>query len=167
MVTGALVHSMAPVLGESPQLLILGSMPGVASLQMQHYYAHPRNLFWPFMADILQFELCEHFEERYEQLTQRGIALWDVLAHCERPGSLDSAIRKESVLCNPITELVQQHPGIQRICVNGGTAWTQLNKHQPQLATLVELIKLPSTSPAHASVSRAEKLAAWRLGMGY
>ncbi|WP_337881618.1 DNA-deoxyinosine glycosylase [Rheinheimera sp.] len=157
---------MAPVLGAEPKLLILGSMPGVASLEAQRYYAHPRNLFWPLLADILQFALCDDFAQRYQQLTSRGIALWDVLAHCERQGSLDSAIRKQSVLCNPIIELVQQHPSIQRICVNGSTAWTLLNKHQPRLSDLVELVKLPSTSPAHASVSRAEKRAAWQQGLG-
>jgi len=155
------VFSMAPVLGPAPTVLILGSMPGVASLTEQQYYAHPRNLFWPMLAEILQQPLPATFAERYLWLQQNGIALWDVLASCERAGSLDSAIKLKSAVCNPIDQWLQQQPQLGRICCNGATAAKLFRQYFPELANKMAVYALPSTSPAHASVSRQHKLQLW------
>lgn len=85
--------SFPPVVGENPTVLILGSMPGEASLRAQRYYHHPQNLFWRMLGEALRFDSKIPYEERVEFLKQKGVALWDVLAACDRAGSLDSAIK--------------------------------------------------------------------------
>lgn len=160
----ALVQGMAPVFGEAPTTLILGSMPGVASLDAQHYYAHPRNLFWPLMAEIFQFPLHSEFALRYAELKKHQVALWDVLAQCERKGSLDSAIKPATARCNPILDFVLEQ-GITKVCVNGKTAYTLLNKHFPSLKYHASIHLLPSTSPAHASLTRDLKVREWHQAL--
>ena len=159
-----LLTGLAPVLDGRPRLLLLGSMPGSASLLEQRYYAHPRNLFWPFMQQLFGIPLELGYPQRCQLLTEQGIALWDVIAHCERAGSLDSAIKRTSVICNPIPQLLDTEPQIQTLCFNGAKAAEEFKRHLLPLVkhrTDIEYFQLPSSSPAHASQSKEQKLELW------
>ena len=159
----SLVTSFPPLSRPNATVLILGSMPGVASLTAQQYYAHPRNHFWSIMADISGFDAAAPYAERVDALTQSRIAVWDVLQSCVRPGSLDSAIQAGTRIPNDFAAFFAQHPGINRVCFNGAEAQNSFNKHVLSALDLpgVQYARLPSTSPAHA-VPFARKLAAWR-----
>jgi hypoxanthine-DNA glycosylase len=157
------VHSFPPLVGLQPRVLILGSMPGIASLNARRYYAHPRNQFWPILGDLLGFDPTADYAERVRSLQDAGIAVWDVLAECARDGSLDSAIDTTSEQPNDIPGLLATYPGIRRIVLNGGKAATSLTRHFPSLP--VDCITLPSTSPAHASMSLPQKRAAWQAAL--
>ena len=145
--------SLPAVIGTSPKLIILGSMPGVASLRQQQYYAHPRNRFWPLIAKLLQVDLPEGYAARVRMLTRAGIALWDVLAECERSGSLDARIRPESCVVNDLPGLFQREPSIQHVAFNGGTAATLYARHLATACAHQQTLALPSTSPANAAYS--------------
>lgn len=148
------------------RVLVLGTMPGVASLKAVRYYAHPRNAFWPIAATLLGFDVALPYEARIEALNEAGVALWDVLAACERPGSLDAAIDAQSAQANDFAGFLTAHPGITRICFNGGSAQALFRRHVlPALSKShpeMEYAALPSTSPAHAAMPFAAKLEAWR-----
>jgi len=159
-------YGFAPVYSRSARILVLGSMPGEASLRQQQYYAHPRNAFWPIMAELLAMDAGLDYRSRLDFLRSRQIALWDVLAECVRPGSLDSAIRRETIRVNDFSTLLGDCPDIGRIVFNGQTAARFWRLHvRPGLDTALADIDcrvLPSTSPAHAALSREQKLNAWR-----
>ena len=144
-------------------------MPGVKSLQEQQYYAHPRNAFWQIMQHLLGFsnEFNDELDyaHRLELIQMHGIALWDVAQQCIRPGSLDSEIVGNSVIPNEISALLKANPSIQTVCFNGQTAAKMFKRHFPNLLTSpgMSFITLPSTSPAHASISFADKLEAWHI----
>ena len=141
-------------------------MPGVASLRAGQYYAHPRNAFWPLMQALFDIDAAAPYAERIAALQSAGIALWDVLAKCERPGSLDSAIAPESIAVHDIAALLRREPGLRVIALNGGTAARLFDRHvAPKLGEAtqrIDLLRLPSTSPAHAARSLAQKTEAWR-----
>ncbi len=103
-----------------PRILILGSFPSVRSLETVHYYGNPLNHFWPLVSLSLALPLPERYPERIDLLDRAGIAVWDVVARCERDGSLDRDIR--DVEANPIPAFLDSHPSIARIGLNGGTA---------------------------------------------
>jgi hypoxanthine-DNA glycosylase len=157
--------SFPPVVGSTPHTLILGSMPGERSLREQHYYAFPQNSFWPIMATICGFPVDADYPARLEALKQAGFALWDVLQQCEREGSLDSAIAAQTEIPNRIIELLDVHRTIDRICFNGAKAEESFRRHLlnklPEKRAFT-FIRLPSTSPAYASMRFAEKLELWR-----
>jgi TDG/mug DNA glycosylase family protein len=162
-----LKKAFPPILGNSPRLLILGSMPGEASLRLGQYYGHPRNAFWPIMSTLLGLAPEADYDQRCAALIAHGIALWDVIGACERSGSLDSAIRADSVKVNDIAGLLHDQPSIRAIFCNGGTAERELARRvwpdvAPERRDLPRL-RLPSTSPAYAGMPFADKLAAWRL----
>ncbi|QHS10114.1 DNA-deoxyinosine glycosylase [Sinimarinibacterium sp. NLF-5-8] len=163
------IYSFAAHARADARLLILGSMPGAASLSAQQYYAHPRNSFWPIMATLCDFQADLPYPERLQQLSQHHIALWDVMATCVRSGSLDAAIRTETVVANPLGDFLSAHPWIVRIAFNGQAALTAFRRHvQPTLSAAqqrLEHIALPSTSPAHAALSVAEKCARWQAAL--
>ncbi len=170
-------HSFAPVARADARILILGSMPGEASLAAQQYYAHPRNQFWSIVAAVCGIGAELPYGERLENLQAQGLALWDVLATCERRGSLDSAIEHHTAVANDVPALLQRCSGIRRICCNGGTAYAALRRcfaaqlvpaaGAAELVRLegVDVLRLPSTSPANASWSPARKLEAWRTAL--
>lgn len=164
--TGALT-GFAPVVSADCRALVLGSFPGVASLAAGHYYAHPRNQFWPIVAHVLGFDgLADDFARRYDGLLAHGIGLWDVIARCERQGSLDQAIRASQPV--PLPELMQTLPRLQWLLLNGRRAQRDVRRVLPgrlpvgQGGNPVTLVDLPSTSPAHASLNLDAKLALWR-----
>jgi len=160
------IESFAPVVGDDPRILILGSMPGIRSLEAGEYYAHPRNRFWTILESLGLLDPGLPYEERTASLARRGIALWDVLHSCERPGSLDSSIVKATEKPNDIGELLREYPTIRAIALNGAKAENAFHRHVapslPQEARQrLETFRLPSTSPAHA-MSAERKLEAWR-----
>ena len=153
-------------MGQKPQTLILGSMPGVASLNAEHYYAHPRNVLWPILFAYLKLDLPTSFEQRYDIIKKHHLALWDVLKHCEREGSLDSAIDTKTETPNDIQDLVVQYPSITKILLNGKKAAQLFNKFvRPNLPNTIHFYSLPSTSPANASMSYPEKAKAWHQAL--
>ncbi len=153
---------LPPVADKKSRVLILGSMPGVASLRAQQYYAHPQNAFWPIMGDLVGASPALAYPRRLAALKKAGIALWDVLACCFREGSLDSAIVGEEV--NDLAGFLAARPSIARICFNGAKAAESFARgvDPTALPKGLSLVRLPSTSPAHAALSRQAKLAAWR-----
>ncbi len=163
--SSAPARCFAPVFDDRARILVLGSMPGVRSLQDQRYYAHPRNAFWPIMASLLGFEAQADYEARLQHLARHGIALWDVIARCRRRGSLDQRIEPDSVVVNDFGWLFDRCPGLVRIVFNGRAAeqaW--IRRVQPALAppaSNLERLRMPSTSPAHAALSVEHKRLAW------
>lgn len=160
------VWGFAPVAAPDARVLVLGSMPGVASLKQARYYAHPRNAFWPIAAQVLGFDAGLDYAQRLQALQAAGVALWDVLHACERPGSLDADIRRDTLVPNDFASFLDRHPAITRICFNGGKAAALYRRHVlPTLDRSVDYVDLPSTSPAHAAASFDMKLAAWRRAL--
>ena len=147
---------------EPPQILILGSLPSVTSLGQQQYYAHPQNAFWRIIEALFANGAPCTYDERIELLKQNRIALWDVIATAKREGGLDSAIQPETVVPNDIVGLLNAYPSITSICLNGGTAATLFKRLiAKQLSTTIQIIPLPSTSPANARMGFEEKLGRW------
>jgi len=158
--TMAFSYGFEPIGAEKPKLLILGSMPGQASLEAHQYYAHPRNAFWPIMADILAIDINDSYSERCEALAVAGVMVWDVIAHCEREGSLDSSIKGNALQVNDFTFL-QEACEIAVLC-NGGKAYELFVKQVVKpLAITNSVYKLPSTSPAYAAKTLQSKKADW------
>lgn len=154
---------LPPSINPDCRRLILGSMPGIASLQEQQYYAHPHNRFWPLMATLLgENAVPGSYIDRLTMLLRHRIALWDSIGSCERTGSLDSAIKNEQA--NDFPGLLAAYPGIRKICFNGGKSFQTFKKHHKSLLLLpqIEFKCLPSTSPANARWQMPQLLAAWR-----
>jgi len=146
-----------PSIDKKCHTLILGSMPGVTSLQQQQYYAHPQNRFWPLMTRLLaEPAVPEDYTERLQMLLRHHIALWDAIDSCERTGSLDAAIKNERG--NDFTALLQEYPRIKTICCNGGKSAQTFKRYNKELLchTDITFHFLPSTSPANAR---------WRMDM--
>jgi hypoxanthine-DNA glycosylase len=162
------IHSFAPLVLPSSRILVLGSMPGRASLRAGAYYAHPRNAFWSIVAAVGGAPAGAPYDARVEAMLSCGIALWDVASSCVRPGSLDADIDDASVVPNDVAGLLAAHPSIARVCLNGGKAAALFRRHvEPALALVrrgqvaLDVRRLPSTSPAHAGQTTAQKQAAW------
>ena len=154
-----------PIVGNQPNILILGSMPGRRSLSEQQYYAHPQNAFWWIMSQVYEIPESISYVERTTRLNEAGVAVWDVLHDCERPGSLDSDIVRQSEQANDFAEFFRRYPSINRVAFNGQAAEKIFKRHcKAVIADHQEIIwtVLPSTSPAHASMNREQKLAIWR-----
>ncbi|MFN3304632.1 MAG: DNA-deoxyinosine glycosylase [Roseateles sp.] len=154
---------LAPVWDARARLLVLGSFPGAASLQAAQYYAHPRNAFWPVMAALLAVEALPAmaYEARLQALRDGGVALWDAVAECRRQGSLDTAI--EAAAPSDLAGLVARLPALRAIACNGALAHRQTLLALPSPG--VPVLRLPSTSPAHAGLRLADKIAAWRAAL--
>ncbi|OZA26888.1 MAG: DNA-deoxyinosine glycosylase [Hydrogenophilales bacterium 17-61-9] len=154
-----------PIADAHARVLILGSLPGQVSLQRQQYYAHPHNAFWKIMGRCFGAGPELPYAERVQCLVQNGIALWDVCAAAQRPGSLDAAIVHASVVPNDIAAFIESHPDIGLIGFNGSKAANLYRRLVlPGLPTEIRCIRtetLPSTSPAHAAMPFEEKLSRW------
>ena len=154
--------SFPPVVDPNTRLLILGSLPGEASLAACQYYANPRNAFWRLLETVLDAPLVTlAYAERLATLQSHGVGLWDVVAEAERRGSLDTAILNPSA--NDLLTLVETLPALQAVAFNGGTSAKLGSRLLAPVANRMALIALPSSSPAHAARSFAEKAEAWSL----
>ena len=156
------IAAFPPVAGPYARILVLGSMPSVASLQQGFYYGHPRNAFWRILADVFGEPLPRTIDEKRRLLIENRVALWDVLASCEREGSLDSAIREPAL--NDFAGLFESCPSIERILLNGGTAYRLFVKAGADQAGGRECLQMPSTSPAY-TLPYERKLALWRQAL--
>lgn len=157
-------HSFNAVCDKNTQLLILGSLPGKRSIAEQQYYAHPRNTLWPILCSWIQIPVSLSYQERLSAALERGIGFWDVVAEAERPGSLDSNIASSTVHYNPIDQLILSLPKLTAIILNGGAAMTLFRRagfDRVAAERGIDFFQLPSTSPAHASLSYDEKRVAW------
>ncbi len=153
-------RSFPPVVDQNTRVLILGSLPGEASLAATQYYAHPRNAFWRLLETVLDQPLVAlPYEDRLTALQRRGVGLWDVVAEAERRGSLDAAILNPSA--NDLLALVETLPALRAVAFNGGTSAKLGSRLLAPAADRLELIALPSSSPAHAARSFAQKAEAW------
>lgn len=151
------ISSFPPLVFENSKILILGSVPGIKSLEMQQYYAHPRNKFWKILFELFQEDFTSDYTERVNLLQKNHIALWDVIDSCERKGSLDVKIKNEKR--NDIEKFLSENPNIKAIFCNGQKAFKNVQKNK-DLVALIPIFVLPSTSPAHA-VPDDIKLEAW------
>jgi len=151
-----------PVVGPGARILILGTLPGAASLKQQQYYAHPQNAFWKMLERLFDIPAKAPYIARCERVKETKLAIWDVCHSACRPGSLDSAIEANSVIANDLASLLVSYPKIELIAFNGHTAATLFKKHI-KTSLLAETVTLPSTSPAHASLRFEEKLERWRI----
>jgi TDG/mug DNA glycosylase family protein len=158
LAANALLTGLPPILDENTRILILGSFPGEKSLAAKQYYAHPRNQFWPLMSAALNEDLTNlPYAARLVRLQVRRIGLWDVIAVCERKGSLDAAIRNAEA--NDFVLLKEHCPALFRVCFNGKTS----GKMAPAFAEAgFETLVLPSSSPANQQLSFAQKLEIWQ-----
>ena len=165
------VTGFPPIADNDAIILILGSMPSIKSLEDQQYYAHPRNSFWFIITKLLSSDTELEYEQKKALLLHNKIALWDVLNTCQRKGSLDSSINNETIVVNDFNKFFTEHPLIRAVFFNGSRAQQEYNRHV--LPVLIEEFaaisyqRLPSTSPAMASLSREQKLQQWETILQY
>ncbi len=157
------IRSFPPVSSPDARVLILGSMPGKMSLEKRQYYGHPLNAFWKIMGEIAAANPDLPYEKRLDALRASGIALWDVVDSCVRKTSLDSHIQQESP--NDFAVFFAEHPRIVNVFFNGAKAEQSFRRFvlDKQALPNLKFHRLPSTSPAHAGMRYADKLAAWRV----
>ncbi len=161
------VECFAPIVDARATRLILGSMPGVASLRARQYFAHPQNAFWRIMTGVTDCAADAEYDLRVRALQAARVALWDVLQSCDRLGSLDASIRRDSEIANDFAAFFTLYPNITHVLFNGGTAEASFKRHYAALLRdpRLKFQRLPSTSPAHASTRFELKQAAWHAAM--
>ncbi len=160
----ARVRSFKPIAGRNARILILGSIPGRASLAAGQYYAHARNAFWRISAELLRFDAHAPYKARVQALKSAHIAVWDVLQSCVRQGSLDTRIERDTEIANDFRKFFRAHGKITHVFFNGNKAEASFRRHVlPRIESgSIAYTRLPSTSPANASAPFAGKLEAWR-----
>lgn len=166
---------LAPIWRADAKVLILGSLPGVASLQAAQYYAHPRNQCWPILQQLFAIDASLPYPERLQYAQQQGIAFWDLVQSAKRRGSLDSAIISKSIATNRLLALLTELPKLQHIALNGKKAAElferqrasdiELQQWLSERAQSLQCHVLPSTSPANAAIHFNDKLASWRQAL--
>lgn len=156
--------SFEPSINKNSEVLVLGSMPGVKSLEMQQYYAYPRNRFWLIMAKICNFSNLpkETYDKKLKILLDNKIALWDVIKSCERIGSSDSKIKNP--IPNDLNGLIFEYKNIKKVCLNGGTAFNLFNKTFDNSKNLI-ICPLPSTSPLNTKYTTDEMIKIWETAI--
>ena len=158
------LSGFAPIVNRNAKLLILGSMPSVQSLSYQQYYAHPQNAFWYIMGQLYGAEPELEYNDRIKYLHKSDVAVWDVLKHCQRKGSLDANIEYEEV--NDFPGFFSQYPKLRKIGFNGQKAFQIFNQRVLKVMgdsfRHLELIQLPSTSPAMATLNKEQKCCRWK-----
>lgn len=159
-------ESFNPIIDNESKILILGSMPGRKSLELQQYYAHPQNRFWRLLAQLLEEGVPQNYQEKQNMLLRQHIALWDTLAYCEREGSLDNDIKNEQP--NAILPLLAEHKQLRAVFCNGGKAAAAFKKYfAKDLPAGVAVYYLHSTSPANARMSLEALAAEWQVILQY
>ena len=153
------ISSFLPIIDKESKILILGFIPGVKSLEMQQYYAHPQNQFWRIIFHLFNENYTSDYGEKLQVLKRNKIALWDVIDTCERKGSLDSEIRNEET--NDIRQLLKNYPNIKAIFCNGQKSFKNLQKILGKECA-IPIFVLPSTSPLH-TISFEKKLREWEI----
>lgn len=166
------IASFPPQIGADCRLLVLGTVPSKRSLELRQSYGHAQNLFWAIMGELFDAGRELPYAERIARLHARGIGIWDVYKQVERPGSLDSSIVRASEVPNEIPRLLARCPAVRAIALNGGKAAEGFRRHiEPALGAALrarlDVLALPSTSPANASIPRAEKFARWSVLLRY
>jgi len=155
-----------PIAAPDARVLVLGSMPSVASLAKGQYYGHPQNSFWPIMGRLFGAGLELPYADRKKVLVACGVAVWDVLQSCRRAGSLDTAIQRDSERANDFAAFFRKHQQIGVVFFNGQKAENAFRRHVladiERSGRQLRYVRLPSTSPAHAGRSLEQKLAAWQ-----
>ncbi len=151
-------YGLPPITGPHPRILILGSFPSTLSLERGEYYGNPKNRFWAVMDEIFSIPSELPYPERTALLAEHDIALWDVVASCEREGSADSRIRNP--VPNDIAGFLHSYPTILLIAMNGSTAGHLYHRFVKNQS--VPMVILPSTSPANAAMSFNKKVHAWK-----
>lgn len=152
----------APVASSDARILILGTLPGVASIKQQQYYAHPQNAFWRLLEQLFNIPAQASYERYCQSAQAHGLAIWDVCHTAQRFGSLDSSIQGHSIIANDINHLLTSCPHITLIAFNGQAA-AQLFKKHIHLTPTIPTVTLPSTSPANARLSFEQKLLQWAV----
>jgi len=160
----ARVRSFKPIADRNAEILILGSMPGLASLAAGEYYAHTRNAFWRIAGKLLEFDPAAPYRVRVQAIRSARIAVWDVLHSCVRQGSLDTMIENDTEIANDFRAFFRAHGKITHVFFNGAKAEASFRRHvyREISAVPIRFARLPSTSPANASISYSRKLQAWR-----
>ncbi|WP_262147013.1 DNA-deoxyinosine glycosylase [Chryseobacterium foetidum] len=153
------ISSFPPIIDKESKILILGSVPGVKSLEKKEYYGHPQNKFWKIVFELFDENFTENYSEKIEILKKNKIALWDVIDTCERKGSLDAEIRNEEA--NDIETLLKTYSNIKTIFCNGGKSFKTLKKILDKNSE-IPVYLLPSTSPLH-TISFERKLDDWKI----
>lgn len=156
------IHAFEPIVGHDPKILILGSMPSVASLDIQEYYGFGRNQFWQIMGEIYGFDRDDPYMYRQMKIREHGIALWDVIESCERKGSLDANIVDASY--NDVVGFIRMHPTIRKVILNGSKARDVYRRQFAFLLQDIESMALYSTSPANA-ISYKKKYRQWQAAL--
>ncbi len=157
-----MIKSFPPIVGPRTRVLIVGSMPGKASLEAGQYYAHPRNQFWRIIFDTFEHgRTPENYADKTAVLLRHGLGLWDTLASCLRQGSADAHIRRQTP--NDFPALLRRFPQIQTLLFNGGAAFAFYRRAFGEPPC--RFYRLPSTSPAHAALCYEEKKARWQQAL--
>lgn len=155
-----MLHSFGFIADEKTTALIIGSMPGAASLAAAEYYAHKHNLFWKFVFEAFGEELnASDYAAKISLLTTHRFGLWDAAKCCLREGSLDTNIKNATP--NDFKMLFQKYPNIKRLLFNGQKAFQLFKRFYGDLLENYEYIVLPSTSPANASIPLTERRRRW------
>ncbi|MEO6076015.1 MAG: DNA-deoxyinosine glycosylase [Dokdonella sp.] len=167
IISNSIVSSFPPLVADGCRVLILGSMPGVRSRERSEYYAHPGNLFWPLMGELYGAGRDLPYADRVSRLHSRRVGVWDVLAECDRPGSLDGSIVSDTEIANDIDGLLRLHADISVVALNGGKAQQSYSRHiEPHLDETtrrrLRVLSMPSTSAANARIPLAIKRAQWQ-----
>ena len=157
------ISSFPPIVSKDSKILILGSVPGIKSLEMNEYYAHPQNKFWKILFEIFQEDFTFNYSEKLNFLQRNHIAVWDVIDSCERKGSLDTEIKNENH--HNILQLLEDFPNIKVIYCNGQKSFKTLGKILPQ-DFQIPIFVLPSTSPAY-TIPYEKKREDWSILKNY
>ncbi len=156
-----MAESFAPLIDQHTEILIIGTMPGIKSLEEAQYYAHPRNAMWPIIARIYNKNKdFVSYHEKIACLLKNRIGMWDNLQYCERNGSLDSNIKNE--IPNNFEQLLTKYPRVKKLLFNGQKSYGFFKKYHPALLERYQHRIMPSTSPANASQKAEFKFETWR-----
>lgn len=161
-----MITCFPPIIDYNCEAIVLGSMPGVKSLEKGEYYAHKQNSFWDIMEKHFKVYSDFTYRQKVKLLLNNKIALWDVIHSCKRKGSFESSIEDDSIIVNDFPDILLENPNIKYIFCNGTAAYTAFNKYV--LKELdhfldIEVFKLPSSSPANTRITKEQKVKAWGI----